>query len=94
MKVKIYKPTKSTMQSGRAKNKKWLMIPFEENNTRKINPLMGWTSSDNTTTQLKFFFNSKETAIEYAKSEAFEYEVVEPNDATIKQKSYAENFTN
>lgn len=94
MKVKIYKPAKSAMQSGKAKNKKWLIIPFEENKTRELNPLMGWTSSDKTETQLKFFFDSKETAIEYAKSEGFEYEVVEPNDSTIKQKSYAENFTN
>lgn len=94
MKVIIYKPAKSATQSGKAKNKKWLMTLAEEKNTRQINPLMGWTSSNNTETQLKFFFSTKEEAINYAKGEGFEYEIIEPNDSTIKQKSYAENFTN
>jgi hypothetical protein len=94
MKVKIYKPTKSAMQSGKNNTKKWLMIHLEENNAKQLNPLMGWTSSSNTETQLKLFFPSKETAIEYAKSEGFEYEVEEPALPSIKQKTYAENFTN
>ncbi len=94
MKVKIYKPTKSAMQSGKNNTKKWLMIHLEENNAKQLNPLMGWTSSSNTETQLKLFFPSKETAIEYAESEGFEYEVEEPALPSIKQKTYAENFTN
>ena len=94
MKVKIYKPTKSAMQSGKNNTKKWLMIYLEENNAKQLNPLVGWTSSSNTETQLKLFFPSKETAIEYAESEGFEYEVEEPALPSIKQKTYAENFTN
>jgi hypothetical protein len=94
MKVIICKPAKSATQSGKAKNKKWLITLAEEKNTRQINPLMGWTSSNNTKTQLKFFFSTKEEAINYAKGEGFEYEIIEPNDSTVKQKSYAENFTN
>lgn len=93
MKVRIYRPTKSAMQSGKKNIKKWLMTPVEENKTRQLNPLMGWTSSNDTETQLKFFFSSKEEAIKYAENEGFEYEVKEPKTSTMKQKSYAENFT-
>jgi len=94
MKVRIYKPTKSAMQSGKKNTKKWLLVPIEENNARSLNPLMGWTSSDNTSTQLKIFFASKEEAAEYAKSEGFQYEIDEPEISPVKKKSYAENFTN
>lgn len=93
MKVKIYKPVKSAMQSGKRNSKKWLMTPLEDNKTRQINPLMGWTSSNSTETQLKFFFSSKEDAIKYAEVEGFEYEVKEPKISSLKRKSYAENFT-
>ena len=93
MKVKIFKPTKSAMQSGKNNNKKWLLVPIEENVTRSINPLMGWTSVNNTISQLKLFFASQEEAIEYAKSQKFDYQVEEPKVSSIKKKSYAANFT-
>jgi hypothetical protein len=91
MKVEILKPTKSAMQSGLKNTKLWLMRIIE-GNSRSINPLMGWTSSDNTKTQLQLKFKSKDEAIEYAKSQGFEYTVKEPETSTIKKKSYASNF--
>jgi hypothetical protein len=94
MKVKIFKPAKSAMQSGKKNSKKWLMLPFEEINTRSISKLTGWTSSNDTSTQLKFEFSSKEDAINFAKDRNFTYEIEEPKIATLKKKSYAENFTN
>ncbi len=94
MKVKISKPTKSAMQSGRQNTKKWLLVPVEEKNPRTLNPLMGWTSGDNTKSQLKIFFTSKEAAIDYARSQKFEFEIDEPELSSIKKKSYAGNFTN
>ncbi len=92
MKFKIYKPAKSAMQSGK-KNKKWILAPVEENNTRSINPLMGWTSSNNTQTQIKISFSSKEEAINYAKNKGFDYKVEEETASQVKPKSYAQNFT-
>jgi hypothetical protein len=92
MKVKIFKPTKSAMQSGKAKNK-WLLCLNEENNSRSINELMGWVSSNDTKTQLQFEFENKEAAIDFAIAKKFEYEVVEPEIPNIKPKSYAANFT-
>lgn len=93
MKVRIYRPTKSAMQSGKNNMKKWLLVPIEEENLRSLNPLMGWTSVDNTQSQLRLFFATKEAAIDYAKSQKFDYEVEEPEISSVKKKSYAANFT-
>lgn len=94
MKVKIFQPAKSAMQSGKKNTKKWLLVPLEEKNIRHLNELMGWTSADNTESQIKIEFSSKEEAIKYANSRNFEYEIFAPEFSSIKQKSYAENFTN
>lgn len=93
MKVRIYKPAKSAMQSGKNNIKKWLLVPVEEENVRSVNPLMGWTSAGNTVSQLKLFFASKEAAVAYAASKKFDYEVIEPEVFLPKKKSYAANFT-
>jgi hypothetical protein len=93
MKFKIYQPTKSAMQSGRKNTKKWLMNPIEENGVRSVNSLTGWISASNTASQLQFEFSSKEEAIKFAESRNFSYEIFEPKSATLKKKSYAENFT-
>ncbi len=94
MKVKIFKPTKSAMQSGKKNTKKWLVVPLEENNTRGNNNIMKWVSSNDTRMQLKFEFNTRDEAIKYAVSQGFAFEVEEPNLSTVKKKSYAANFTN
>ena len=72
-KAKIYIPTKTAMQSGRGKQKKWL-LEFETRDA-KAGPLMGWDASDDTLNQVKLEFNSKENAIEYAKSNNIEYKL-------------------
>ena len=51
-KAKIYIPNKSAMQSGLGKLDKWI-LEFETNDPTK-NPLMGWESSNDTYTELRF----------------------------------------
>ena len=89
-KAKIYKPAKTAMQSGNNKNK-WL-IEFITDNV-KNNPLMDWESSNDTFDEIKLKFTSKELAIEYAKKNNIDFEIIEPNYKKIKKKSYADNFT-
>ena len=89
-KAKIYKPTKSSMQSGLMKTKEWVLEYIVHN--KQINPLMGWQSSSNTMSEVKMTFNSKEDAIDYAKKNKINYIVVEPNKRSIVKKSYADNF--
>ena len=64
-KAKIYKPTKTAMQSGTKKFDKWV-IEFISDQPG-INPLMGWASSTDTSSELKLEFSSKELAVDYAK---------------------------
>ena len=89
-KAKIYTPNKSAMQSGMGKSDKWV-LEFETNNPTK-NPLMGWESSDDTYTELRLEFSTKELAINYAKKKKIEYEIKEPKKRKITKKSYADNF--
>ena len=79
------------MQSGDKKYKKWSLEFITEN--PGINPLMGWESSTDTYDELKLEFNNKEMAIEYAKKNNINYEIIEPNIKKKIKKSYAENFT-
>ena len=91
LKAKIYKPTKSAMQSGLAKLNKWL-LEFKTKDTG-IDPLMGWESSTDTLTELRLEFSSKELAVEYAKKNKIKYDLIESNQKKTIKKSYADNFT-
>jgi len=90
-KAKIYIPTKTSMQSGPGKTSKWLLEFKTKDST--INPLMGWESSTETLSELKLEFSSKELAIEYAKKNKIDFELIEPKKRKIVKKSYADNFT-
>ena len=90
-KAKIYKPSKTAMQSGKKKFNKWILEFITED--PGINPLMGWESSTNTYSELKIEFSSKELAVEYAKKNKINYELIEPNKSKLVIKSYADNFT-
>ena len=90
-KAKIYKPSKTAMQSGTKKFDKWI-LEYSTDQTG-INPLMGWESSTDTKSELKLEFSSKELAIEYAKKHKINYEIIEPKIRKIIKKSYADNFT-
>ncbi len=90
-KAKIYKPSKTAMQSGMKKFDKW-MIEFITDDPGK-NPLMGWESSSDTYSELNLEFKSKDLAVEYAKKNNIDFEVIEPKERKITKKSYADNFT-
>ncbi len=78
------------MQSGLKKFDKWI-LEFVTNDPT-INPLMGWESSDDTLSELKLEFSSKDLALEYAKKNNIEYELIEPQKRKILKKSYSDNF--
>ena len=90
-KAKIYKPSKTAMQSGVKKFDKWIIEFITEK--PGINPLMGWESSTDTSSELKLEFSSKELAIEYAKKNKISFELIESKIRKIVKKSYADNFT-
>jgi len=88
--AKIYKPARTAMQSGKRNTKNWL-LEFDTLNTG-INPLMGWETSNDTMSEVKLQFSTKEQAINYAKKNNIIYYIVEPKEHKIIKKSYSDNF--
>ena len=80
------------MQSGLGKTDKWV-LEFKTKDPTK-NPLMGWESSSDTYSELKLEFTTKELAINYAKKNKINFEIIEPKKRKAVKKSYADNFLN
>lgn len=92
MLARIYKPAKSATQSGKAKNHWVLEYPRTFGSTA-IEPVMGWTSNSDMQQEVRLIFSSCEEAIDYAKSNLIEYEIITPHLHTLIKKSYSDNFT-
>ena len=78
------------MQSAEGNTKNWF-LEFDTLNTG-INPLMGWESSQDTMSEVKLEFLTKEQAINYAKKNNIDYYIIEPQKRKIIKKSYSDNF--
>ena len=89
--VRIYRPAKTAMQSGRAKTKQWL-LEFGPGAREEPDPLMGWTSSGDMTSQVRLNFATKEEAIAYAGRNGLSYQVEDSKPAPREVKSYSDNF--
>ena len=92
MDARIYTPAKSAMQSGRGKTKDWV-LEFTGSATRQIDPVMGWTSIDDTSGQVRLHFDTREQAIAYAKREGLSFTVEDARPRKRLVKSYSENFS-
>lgn len=91
MEVRIFKPAKTAMQSGRGKIKDWVM-EFEPTDRATPDDLIGWVGSADTRKQVSLRFHTKEEAVEYAKKHGHTYTVQEEKTRKIKPKAYADNF--
>ena len=93
MRVRLYRPTKSAAQSGRANTHAWLMEP-ELVTPRVPEPLMGWASADDTFSELRrrLRFGSCEEALAFAKRQGWEVLLEEPSERRITPRNYLDNF--
>ena len=91
MPIRIYQPARTAMQSGMAQTLKWV-LEFPQETQRVADPLMGWTSSSDTRTQVQLTFETKEEAVAFAEKHGLAYRVEEPQEAKFRPKSYADNF--
>ena len=92
MPARIYRPSKTAMQSGFANTKAWA-VDFEPEVPRQVEPLMGWTSSADMRQQLRLRFGSKEEAIAYCERNGIPYQVFEDEPLKRRTMSYADNFS-
>ncbi|MCO8146535.1 ETC complex I subunit [Rhodovulum tesquicola] len=93
MRARIYQPARTAMQSGQAKTHHWI-LDFAPASAREIDPLMGWTSSDDTQSQVRLSFDSREAAEDYARRHGIDAVVIRPKTRkpNIRPMGYAENF--
>lgn len=95
--ARIFSPTKTAMQSGKAKTGYWI-LQYNTSADQFYDPILGWTGSDSTLNQVTLSFDTLENAIEFAKKLGLDYEIdtlVETPNTPIKtKKAYADNFRN
>ncbi len=91
MSARIYKPSRTAMQSGTGNTRDWI-LDFEPEQPRQVEPLMGWTSSGDMRQQLRLRFATKEEAIAYCERHAIAYQVTETKLTGRRIASYADNF--
>jgi hypothetical protein len=89
--ARIYKPARTAMQSGNARTREWV-LDFEETEPKEVEPLMGWTSCDDTRQQVRLCFATKEEAVAYCEQQGIAYRVSEPKPAKRRVIAYADNF--
>ena len=92
MSAKIYQPAKTAMQSGKSKTGSWI-LEFEAESARKVEPLMGYTSSTDMNSQVKLSFKTLEDAEGYARKNGIAYTVQKPQQAKRRPMAYSDNFS-
>ncbi len=93
MRARIYQPARTAMSSGTARTKSWI-LDYAPASAREVDPLMGWTSSDDTQAQVRLKFATKEAALNYAQEHGIDAVVTEPHKRkpNIRPGGYGDNF--
>ncbi|MEQ6250539.1 ETC complex I subunit [Sulfitobacter sp. HNIBRBA3233] len=93
MRARIYQPARTAMSSGTAKTHHWV-LEFAPSEAREVDPLMGWTSSSDTQSQVRLKFDTREEAVEYAEEQGIDAIVQDPKrrKPNIRPGGYGENF--
>ena len=91
MKVRIYQQSRNINQSGGG-GKKWMIEFLSHPNTQSLNSVMGWTSSSDMMQEVALSFPDKISAMNFAKDNNLEAELIEPKVRRLIKKSYADNF--
>ena len=91
MLARIFRPSKTAMQSGRMGTHLW-RLEFEPSSARLPDPLMGWTQSTDMRGQVKLTFQTQDEAVAYAQRHGIAFEVIGEHTHRRIIKSYADNF--
>ena len=91
MLARIFRPSKTAMQSGKAKSAAWV-LEFEPKDARRQDPLMGWTQTADTEGQVRLSFETKEEAVRYADQHGIAFQLIDPKPVKRIIKAYADNF--
>ncbi len=91
MLAKIYRPAKNAMQSGKAGTIKW-RLEFMLATAPRPDALMGWISGADPNGQVLMSFDTKEAAIEFARTHGIPHQIAEAPEAKRQIRAYSDNF--
>ena len=93
MVVRIFKSSKTAMQSGTGNADQWF-LEFENTDQKPIDPVMSWVGSNDTSSQIKLKFATKEEATQYAKKNNLLFFIDEGTEKkmNIRKNGYGDNF--
>ena len=89
--ARIFRPTRTAMQSGNAASEKWV-LEYEPELRPAADPLMGYTSTADMRRQIRVEFDTQEEAVLYAQRNGIPYAIQEAKDPSPKKISYSDNF--
>jgi ETC complex I subunit conserved region len=93
MQVRIYKPAKNAMQSGRSGQAGHWLLEYAAATPRGRDPLTGWTGADDTLEQVRIPFDTKDAALAFVAEQGWECDDrPDPRARRIKPSSYLDNF--
>lgn len=91
MTARIFQHPKNAMQSGKARLDQWV-LEFVPAQARRPDPLMGWSGSGDTQSQVQLTFASRDEAQAYAARHGIEARVFTTPPRRLKLQTYADNF--
>jgi hypothetical protein len=91
MTARIYQQPKHAMQSGKAHTDEWV-LEFAPSEARFADPLMGWTGTSDTQSQVRLTFPNKDAAKAYADKYGITARVHATPPKRLKLQAYADNF--
>ena len=93
MVARIFKTSKTAMQSGTGNADQWF-LEFDQKDHKPIDQVMSWVGSSDTSSQIKLKFETKEEAIQYAKTNnvLFFIDASIEKKMNIRKNGYGDNF--
>ena len=92
MQARIYRPSKTAMQSGKSHLDRWV-LEFDREDRPAADPLMGTNASADMLRHVRLNFPSRDEAVAYAQRNGIAYRVSEDAARPVRSQSYAENFS-
>ncbi len=92
MQARIYRPSKTAMQSGPAGKAKSWILEYEPQAPKLPDNLMGWAGSGDMLQQVTLKFETADEAVAYAKRHNLDYTVQAEPKKSFRPKNYSDNF--
>ncbi|HVR91584.1 MAG TPA: ETC complex I subunit [Novosphingobium sp.] len=91
MTARIFQRPKNAMQSGKALTDQWV-LEFAPTEARRADPLMGWSGSGDTQSQVVLGFATQAEAQAYADRHGIAATLHATPPKRLKLQTYADNF--